>query len=59
MRGKDLLDIIALIDDDLIEKTAVIEKKKKNIGWIKWCAVAACFALTAFTVVKFLKPKSK
>ena len=56
MRLNDLFDFIALIDDDLIEKTAVIEKKKKNIGWIKWCAVAACFALTAFTVVKFLKP---
>lgn len=41
MRGDELLDILEHIDPDLIEAA---HRKPKN-HWLRWTAVAACFAL--------------
>ena len=48
MRGKDLLNNISNVDDDLLaeaEASMIVSKKRHN--WRKWIAVAACFFIVA------------
>lgn len=44
MKRKRLLNIIGDIKEDYILEAAPVEKKKKNFVWVKWAAIAACFA---------------
>lgn len=44
MRGKEFLEKINDIDNRLIEEASKVTKKK-NKSYIKWSAIAACFAL--------------
>lgn len=43
-------NVVGHIDDDLIEAAAE-SKKKKNIGWLKWGSLAACFVLVMIAAV--------
>ncbi len=52
MKNSDLLNILGDIDGELIEdaapnfeKTSFPMKKKRNTGWMKYAAIAACCAL--------------
>ena len=44
MRGSEFLDKMELIDPAYIE-AADLQPKKRNLQWIKWSALAACFCL--------------
>ena len=43
MRGNEFLDKMELIDPAYVEAADATPKKKKSV-WVKWGAVAACFA---------------
>lgn len=52
MKNKELLEIIGDIDGELIEdaapnfeKTSATVRKKRNMGWVKYAAIAACCTL--------------
>ena len=47
MRGNELLDKMELIDSAYVEAADVKQKKEKNV-WVKWGAIAACFALVIY-----------
>ena len=48
MRGKDLLNDISNVDDELLaEAEASMTVSKKRNSWHKWIAVAACFVIVA------------
>lgn len=53
MRGNDFLDKMELVDPAYVEE-ADVKRNKKNSSWIKWGAVAACFALMIFAGAKIL-----
>ncbi len=42
MTSKDLYNAIGKVDDDILEQSEIA---KKNNGWLKWGAVAACLCL--------------
>ena len=44
MRGHEMLDVIENLNPAYIEAAAEKPKAKKA-GWLKWCAMAACFCL--------------
>ena len=48
MRGKDFLNDISNVDDELLaEAEASMTVMKKRKSWHKWIAVAACFVIVA------------
>lgn len=56
MKTPKMVEAISYIDDDLVSE-AITYRKKKNRGWIKWGAMAACFCLVfAAAVVSSLTP---
>lgn len=54
MKNEKLLDVIGKIDDNLISGAVSDTKVKKKSAWIKWGAVAACFALMIFAGTRLL-----
>ena len=52
MRGKDLFEKITNIDDEIITKTAHINKKGKP-PYIRWIGFAACFAVVVSAVALY------
>lgn len=53
MRGNEFLDKMELIDPAYVEAADATPKKKKSV-WVKWGAVAACFALMIFAGTRIL-----
>ncbi len=54
MRGKDLLEDMQYIRDDLVEE-AMDVGYNKNVRWKKWGAAAACAAIVCLSVISFQK----
>ena len=55
MNRKDLYQSLNQIDDDILERSEVVVKRKKKPMWIKWGTMAACLA-TAIIVGIFIFP---
>lgn len=55
MNRKDLYQSLNQIDDDILERSEVVVKRKKKPMWIKWGSMAACLA-TAIIVGIFIFP---
>jgi hypothetical protein len=53
MRGNEFLDKMELIDPAYVEAADAALKKRKSV-WVKWGAVAACFALMIFVGSRLL-----
>lgn len=47
MKNKHLLNVFGEIDDKHITEAAPAAKKSRKPVWMRWVAVAACFALVA------------
>lgn len=47
MREEKLLDLIGQVDDRYIWEAAQ-PGKKKNVHWVRWCALAACLTMCIF-----------
>lgn len=48
MNGKDLYRAIGGVDDEVLEQSEAVKKK---MGWLKWCAAAACFCLILMVII--------
>ena len=57
MKTPKMIEAMSYIDDDLVSE-AITYRKKKNRGWIRWGAMAACFCLLAAVVASDLFPGS-
>lgn len=45
MRNKRILNAIGQVNDNYIEEAIPHKQTAKSHHWVKWCAIAACFAL--------------
>lgn len=55
MNRKDLYRSFNAVDDDVLERSDVVQKGKKHPHWLKWSAIAACMCiLAAVTAMLFL-----
>ena len=55
MKPENLIDAIGLLDDKIIEAAQDSRKvKKKNRGWVKFVAIAACFCIIVAAVAGHL-----
>lgn len=51
MKNEKLYETIGQIDDELIIKANTQIKIRTKTFWAKWAAIAACFAVTCFSIV--------
>ena len=54
MNRKDLYQSMNQIDDDILERSEVVVKRKKKPMWIKWGSMAACLAVVVIAGVSML-----
>lgn len=58
MRGNELLYKMELIDPAYIDAADAMPKRTKNV-WVKWAAVAACFAIVSAIWIFSMNPINK
>jgi len=58
MKPEVLLERIGDINDDYIAEAAPVSKSRRSSPFARWGALAACIALSIFTLNKIMPPKS-
>ena len=56
MKTPRMAEAMNYIDDDLVSG-AITYTRKKNTGWVKWCALAACLCLVISITIPVLQHK--
>ena len=56
MKTPRMAEAMNYIDDDLVSG-AITYTRKKNTGWVKWCALAACLCLVISIAIPVLQHK--
>ena len=54
MNRKDLYQSMNQIDDDILERSEVVVKRKAKPMWLKWGAMAACLAVVVIAGISML-----